>query len=109
MSVKTEVTLGPGDSHFNDVVCSIGKLQSTDIYTDVLIHCKDNKTVRASKLLLSLSSAFMNQIFVNHTAGYNTDVYNILLPDFDAEAMQMAVNLVQTGKNLYLSFLCRPI
>ena len=90
-------TLGHRDSHYSHLATSLVQLQYDDVYSDVIICCKDKNRVRANKFLLTLASDYLGKMFgVNHN-GFVPDTQTLFLPDFEASVVQSLVDLIQAG------------
>ena len=68
---------------------------------NVNIHCKNQKIIKANKLLLSCSSDFLKRIFECDLAtAYLGLNYDVMCPDFDGLAMTKVLELISSGNTL---------
>ena len=90
-------SLGHRDSHYSHLATSLVQLQYNDVYSDVIICCKDKRRVRANKFLLTLASDYLGKMLgVNHN-GFVPEIQTIFLPEFEASVVQSLVDLIQAG------------
>ena len=76
-------------------------LHSCSNVNDVTIHCKDGKKVQTNKFVLSKASKTMLDIFSNYVSCDCANVvginFDLVCPDFMAEAMDAIIQLLVTG------------
>lgn len=98
--MMTIFTFGRSDSVKTETAETIGKLCESDIFSDVIVHCRGNTRFRSSKMILSQFSKFLEDTLdLNPYA----DIANLICPDFDPEPMSEILSLIHKGQTFVRS------
>ena len=96
--------LEEAESYLTNVAKAIGSLSEQDLYMDIIIHCKNKVTLKASKIILSYCSSLLKEIFFLNcecpSSNYLQMTYELICPEFDPDAMKIILELISTGKAL---------
>ena len=86
------------DSHCN----TISKVFATEPFNDVRIHCKNQITLGANKIVLAGSSKFLASIFSAESGieSYIGLSFDLVCKHFEPEAMKKVLDLICTGSAL---------
>ena len=81
---------------------TIFKVVTSESFSDVIIHCKNQITLGANKIVLARCSKFLASIFSTESRieSYIGLRYDLVCNHFEAEAMQKVLELIYTGSTL---------
>ncbi|KAE8737876.1 hypothetical protein FOCC_FOCC016656 [Frankliniella occidentalis] len=83
------------DTNHNSIIFgSLPDLYNNEVYCDAIFYCKEGKTVKSHRLLLSSVSPFLHMLF--HQQRYR-EVIEISLPDFNVEDVDNLLRFVYEG------------
>ena len=87
------------------IAANLGKLEISEFYADVTIHCKGQVKVKTSKLILVQFSPLFKAIFQSgcHCSCSTGITYDLICPDFEPGPLEQVLNLIYRGQTFVSS------